>query len=130
MEAISIFEYEPKLQPHFEKLNRDWIEKYFVMEPVDVKVVTEPEKHIIDDGGAILFASVNGHIAGTVALKKEGDDVYELCKMAVDESARGKHLGLLLGEAALKKARELGARQVILYSQTTFNNGIAINLYN
>jgi hypothetical protein len=37
MENISILEYEPWLQPSFEKLNRDWIEKYFVMEPVDVR---------------------------------------------------------------------------------------------
>jgi len=29
----------------------------------------------------------------------------------------------------LKKAREMGAKQVILYSNKAFNNGIAINLY-
>jgi hypothetical protein len=66
---------------------------------------------------------------GTVALKKEGDYLYELCKMAVDENFRGHHAGLILGEAALQKARSLGAKKVVLYSQTTFNNGIAINLY-
>lgn len=130
METIDILTYQPKLQSWFEKLNRDWIEKYFVMEPVDEEVVKDPEGHIINDGGEILFASLYGEIVGTVALKKISDQVFELCKMAVDETVRGKHIGLLLGEAALNKAKELGATQVILYSQTIFNNGIAINLYN
>lgn len=130
MEAIKILEYEPKLQPAFEKLNREWIEKYFVMEPVDIEVVTNPEEHIINDGGSILFASYDDQIGGTVALKKVSSDIYELCKMAVDENFRGHRIGLILGEAALKKAKDLGGKKVILYSQTTFNNGIAINLYN
>ncbi|MBA3647448.1 MAG: GNAT family N-acetyltransferase [Chitinophagales bacterium] len=129
METINIFEFEPHLQPHFERLNREWIEKYFVMEPVDVEVVTHPQQLIIDHGGTILFASLNEEVVGTVALKKVNDDEYELCKMAVNEKARGYHVGLKLGEAALKKARMMGARKVILYSQRTFNNSIAINLY-
>lgn len=129
MEAINILEYEPGLQPAFEKLNRDWISKYFTMEPVDEEVVTNPEAHIMKDGGAILFASFKGQVVGTVALKKEGNELFELCKMAVDENFRGHHAGLILGEAALQKAKSLGAKQVILYSETTFNNGIAINLY-
>jgi ribosomal protein S18 acetylase RimI-like enzyme len=129
MEAISIFGFEPKLQHHFEKLNREWIEKYFVMEPVDVEVVTQPQQMIIDHGGAILFASLNEEVVGTVALKKVSDDEYELCKMAVSEKARGNHVGLFLGEEALKKAKSLGGKRVILYSQRTFNDSIAISLY-
>jgi N-acetylglutamate synthase-like GNAT family acetyltransferase len=130
MENLRILEYEPALQPWFEKLNRDWIEKYFTMESIDEEVVKHPEEKIIKSGGAILFAASDGQIVGTVALKNEGDGVIELCKMAVDENFRGKRTGLFLGEAALKKSKALGAKKVILYSQTTFNSGIAINLYN
>jgi len=57
MEVIKILEYTPGLQPAFEKLNRDWISKYFVMEPIDVEVVTKPEEYILKDGGTILFAA-------------------------------------------------------------------------
>lgn len=99
------------------------------MEPVDVEVVTQPEQLIIDHGGAILFAALNEEVVGTVALKKVNDDEYELCKMAVSERARGNHIGLFLGEEALKKARSMNAKRVILYSNRTFNNSIAINLY-
>jgi len=99
------------------------------MEAVDEEVVTQPQQLIIDHGGAILFASLNEEVVGTVALKKVSDDEYELCKMAVSEKARGNHVGLILGEEALKKAKDMGARRVILYSQRTFNDSIAINLY-
>ena len=99
------------------------------MEPVDVEVVTQPEQLIIDHGGAILFAALNEEVVGTVALKKVNDEEYELCKMAVNEKARGNHIGLFLGEEALKKARSMNAKRVILYSQRTFNDSIAINLY-
>src|SRR5215471_18856280 len=120
MQPINIFEYEPKYQPYVEQLNRAWIEKYFHVEKVDEEVMTHPDEIIIDHGGAILFASLNEEVVGTVALKKIGEAHYELCKMAVSEKARGQHVGLILGEAVLKKARELGAHQVILFSQQTF----------
>ncbi len=129
MDPINVFEFQPEYQPYFEQLNRQWIEKYFVMEKVDLDVVTRPQEHIIDHGGTILFASLNEEVVGTVALKKISDDEYELCKMAVSEKARGNHAGLVLGEAALEKARQMGAKRVILYSQRTFNKSISINLY-
>ena len=70
MNAISILEYLPEHQPYFEKFNRAWIETMFTMEPVDEWVVTNPDKAILDPGGAILMASYAGSIAGTVGLRK------------------------------------------------------------
>ena len=35
MSLIKIIEYESKHQPYFEKLNRQWIEEYFEIEPLD-----------------------------------------------------------------------------------------------
>ena len=68
MEVIKILDYGSEHQPYFEKFNRQWIEKYFFMEPVDEFVLTEPEEALLKPGGAILMASYNGEIAGTVAL--------------------------------------------------------------
>ena len=66
---IDIINYSPADQPSFEKLNRDWIEKYFWMEPLDFHVLQHPDIHIISNGGCILMARYGGEIAGTVALK-------------------------------------------------------------
>jgi N-acetylglutamate synthase-like GNAT family acetyltransferase len=124
---LTILEYKPEYQPWFEKFNRDWIEKYFWMEPIDFAVLQNPEEHIIKKGGSILMASCDKEMAGTVALKYVEPGVYEFTKMAVDEKFRGQKIGLLLSEAAIIKARELGAKKIILYSNTVL--APAISLY-
>ena len=67
--ALEIVQYEPEHQAWFERLNRQWIEQYFWMEPLDVEILQNPDKAIIEKGGAILMAIANDEVAGTVALK-------------------------------------------------------------
>lgn len=124
---LSIYEYKPEHQPWFEKLNRTWIEQFFVMEPVDFEVLQHPEEHILAHGGAILIASAGEAIVGTVALKPAGPGIYEFTKMAIDEAYRGRKIGETLTRAAIEKARSLGAHRIILYSNTRLEP--AIKLY-
>jgi len=124
---VDIVEYQPIHQPSFEKLNRQWIEQFFWMEPIDYEVLQKPDQHIIATGGAILMAEVDCKVAGTVALKLSAPGVYEFTKMAVDERYRGKQIGKKLGEAAIRKATSLGASKIILYSNTIL--APAIKLY-
>jgi ribosomal protein S18 acetylase RimI-like enzyme len=125
--TISIRPYEAVHQPWFEKFNRTWIEKYFGMEPIDFQVLQHPEEHILAKGGLILMAYADQEIAGTVALKYASPGVYEFTKMSVDEKFRGLKIGRALSEAAIEKARSLGAYKVILYSHTSLTT--AIQLY-
>lgn len=124
---ISIVDYRPEHQPYFEKFNRAWIEAWFEMEPVDEWVLTNPDKAILETGGAILMALYNGEVAGTVGLRKVEEDTYEFTKMAVDENLRRKGIAEAISYASFIKAKELGAKQVILYSNT--KNAGAIKLY-
>jgi ribosomal protein S18 acetylase RimI-like enzyme len=127
MNNITITNYEAKYQPYFERLNRQWIEAWFTMEPLDEYVLTNPEEAILKDGGAILMALYDGSVAGTVGLRKVGEQVYEFTKMAVDENFRRKGIAEALSYASFEKAKELGATKVILYSNT--KNANAIKLY-
>lgn len=124
---ISIIDYKAEHQPYFEKFNRAWIEALFEMEPVDEWVLTNPDKAILETGGAILMALYDGVIAGTVGLRKVDEDSYEFTKMAVDENFRRKGIAEAISYASFKKAKELGAKKVILYSNT--KNAGAIKLY-
>lgn len=124
--AITILEYEPRYQHWFEKLNREWIEKYFWMEEVDYQVLQHPDIHIISPGGCILMASWEGHIAGTVALKYVDNGVFEFTKMAVDEKFRQKGIGRALADAAITRARQLGATKIILYSNRRLEQAISL----
>jgi N-acetylglutamate synthase-like GNAT family acetyltransferase len=124
--ACEIVNYEPIHQPWFEKFNRDWIEKYFWMEPVDIDVLQNPDEHIIQKGGSILMAYYEKEIAGTVALRFVSNGVYEFTKMAVEEKFRGKHIGLALAEEAIRKAKSLKAEKIILYSNTRLVTAITL----
>ncbi len=116
MNRIDIIDYKKEHQPFFEHFNRDWIEKYFWLEDVDKYVLQHPEEAILHKGGAILMATYNGVVAGTVALKKINEEVYEFTKMAVDHSFRRKGIAEALSRAAFDKAKQSGASKIILYS--------------
>lgn len=96
------------------------------MEHIDTAVLQNPEKYIISKGGAILIASLDKEIAGTVGLKLNDDGIYEFTKMAVDKKFRGKKIGQALAEAAIQKAKELKAEKIILYSNTKQVPAIAL----
>lgn len=124
---VTVLNYQSTHQPHFERLNRQWIEKYFWMEPVDVAVLQNPDEHILAPGGHILMAEYKNEIVGTVALKFVTAGIYEFTKIAVDENYHGLKIGKLLAEAAIGWCRNKNARQIILYSNTKLV--LAISLY-
>ena len=70
---------------------------------------------------------MNDVIAGTFALLKAKDDVYELSKMAVDEKFQGQKIGNMMMEFAIKKVKALGVKKLVLFSNTIL--GSAIHLY-
>jgi len=125
-EKIKILDYRSEHQPCFEQLNRRWIEKYFRLEPIDKFVLMEPEKAILQRGGAILMASLNNEIAGTAALKKVDDTTYEFTKMAVEEKFQRRGLGEALSKAAIDKARWMGAEKLLLYSHTSLKPALLL----
>ena len=126
MNPIKIIDYRPEHQPYFEKFNRVWIEKLFEMEPVDEWVLTNPDKAILETGGAILMAEYDGVIAGTVGLRKVDEYSYEFTKMSVDEHFRRRGIAEAISYASFRKAKALGAKRVILYSNTKNAGGIKL----
>ena len=125
-DVIEIMTYGPEHQPWFEKLNRQWIEKYFWMEPIDFEVLQHPDEHILKNGGTIFMGACNKEIAGTAAVKFVEPGVFEFTKMAVDEKFQGKKIGKAIAEAAIKWSRDSGARKIILYSNTKLETAIGM----
>lgn len=123
---LEIVEFEPALAPDFERLNREWLEALFTVEPVDARVLGDPERYVIEPGGQILFARSAGAIVGTVALKHEGQGRYELTKMAVTASARGLGAGRRLGEAVIDRFHALGGSCLYLESHSSLAPALAL----
>lgn len=124
--SIEIIDYQPQFQPYFEKFNKAWLEEYFYVEPIDEWVLGNPEEAILKEGGKIYLARTNGRITGVVALKAAGPGIFELTKMAVDKDIRGGGIGRVLCQAAIEKAKKLGAQKLVLYSHTSLAPAIHI----
>lgn len=123
---LTILNYEAAHQAAFRALNHEWISQYFTVEPIDNQMLDDPEGYILAPGGLILMARHGGALVGTCALIKEPEGVYELAKMAVSPSAQGLGIGWALGQAALAKARHLGARRVELLSNSRLTPALAL----
>ena len=127
--GIELILYEDQYAADFKRLNLEWLEKYHLAEELDLQVLNDPRGMILDTGGIIFLAKSGNEIVGSAALIKEHDhdDVYELAKMAVDVSQRGKGIGNLLIEKCLQNARDRKATKVTLYSNSQLK--VAISMY-
>ena len=110
----------------FRTLNEEWISRYVVLESKDHEQLGDPQT-IVERGGHIYLAEVDGKIVGCVALIPMGNGVYELSKMAVSPERRGLGLGRRVLQHATAEARRLGATSLFLGSNTRLEN--ALRLY-
>lgn len=123
---VRIVGWSPELQPHFYRLNAEWLTKYYTIEPFDHEVLSNPQQHIIDPGGTILFAMLGDEVVGTCALMLDAPGVYELTKMAVTEAHQGLGLGRRLIEAAIDEFRRRGAQRLFLETNGKLQTAIAL----
>ena len=127
MKKIEIVPYSPELAPHFERINLRWLNAHFKIEPIDQNLLSDPQKYIIDQGGEVYFALVDGEVAGTCALEKHPDGSFELIKMGVDPQFQGLGIGKRLGLHTLERAKALGADRIWLASSRKLD--VVLNLY-
>ncbi len=126
---VEIVEYHPQYKKVFYELNRKWIELYWELEPHDIEVLDNPEKHILDKGGQIFVALYNDVPVGVCALcpmPKESIYDFELAKLAVNNSIQRKGIGRRLCDAVIDKARELGGEKLFLESNTRLKPAVAL----
>jgi putative acetyltransferase len=122
----TIINYEDKYAPAFKSMNLEWLDKYHLTESHDLMVLDDPRGTIIDRGGCIFLAMEGEEVAGSAALMKEHDGVYELAKMTVTTQHQGKGISRLLIEKCLTKAKELGASKLILFSNHQLTTALGL----
>ena len=122
-----VVRYREEFRSAFERLNRDWIETYFVLEAADREILGDPRRTILDPGGQVFFVLEGGEVQGTCAVLRHSVDECEIAKMAVAPAARGRGYGDRLMEASLAFAREIDSRRVVIVSNTVLSP--AIRLY-
>ncbi|MHA7824932.1 GNAT family N-acetyltransferase [Chryseobacterium indologenes] len=122
--VVEIIEFSEELSEPIKTLNYEWLEKYFRIEEGDVASLSDPQKHIIDKGGHIYYAKLDGEIVGTASLLKKSETVYELGKLAVSDKAQGHGIGTILIEHCLNMAKQKQIKTLILYSNTILQSAI------
>jgi len=111
----------------FRDLNLAWVEQYFTVEDEDRAQLNDPQTHILDKGGAILIADIEGDVVGTVGLVPGHDaDTLELIKMSARSDVKGRGIGRALMGAAIEKSRAMGASKIWLETNTRLEAALAL----
>ena len=127
IKMVEIIEYDGKYEADFKKMNLEWLDKYALTESHDLMVLNDPKGTILDRGGFIWLAKAGDEIIGSAALMNEGHGIFELAKMSVTEVWRGKGISKMLIETCLQKAKQAGAKKLILFSNHQLQT--ALKLY-
>ena len=125
--AVEIIEYDEKYHSDFKRMNLDYLDKYNLTESHDMIILDNPEEIVIRSGGFIWLAKAGGEIVGTVGIMPEGHGIFELIKMCVAESWRGRGISKLLMETCLQKVKELRGEKLFLFSNHQLQT--ALKLY-
>ena len=125
--AIQVRPFRPGDEAAFFALNEAWISKLFKLEPKDLTTLREPETQILSKGGYIYMACQLDRAVGCCALLDMGSGTFEVSKMGVAESERGKGVGRFLLQHVVDDARRLGISRLYLETNHILKN--AIHLY-
>lgn len=126
--SLRIVDFQPRWRADFARLNIEWLERWFSVEPIDREVLNDPETHLLAGGGRVLFAIDDRERAlGTVALLRYDDGLVELTKMAVEPGLRGGGIGRKLMAGAIAAFHDMGGRELFL--ESSLRLGPALKLY-
>lgn len=124
---VEIIEYIDKYHADFKGLNLEYLDKYNLTESHDLIILDNPGEIILARGGYLWLAKAGEEIVGTVGIMPEGHGIFELIKMCVAESWRGRGISKLLMETCLQKVNEIGGKKIILFSNHQLQT--ALKLY-
>ncbi|HUO29036.1 MAG TPA: GNAT family N-acetyltransferase [Bryobacteraceae bacterium] len=126
--SLSIREFQAGDEAAFYRLNEEWITQFFsTLEPLDLAYLEDPQHKILERGGRIFLATLEGQAVGCCALVPIAPWEFEVAKMGVTGQLRGSGIGRRLLERIVAEARAMGARR--LYIETNRTLGPAIHLY-
>ena len=118
--SVLVREFRSEDAQAFADLNLRWIREYFGVEESDSKQLDNPQAAILDPGGVIAIAELDGKAIGCGALvpphyvPEDGRSWLELVKMATDPAAQGQGAGGLVLDFLIAQARKMGADAIWL----------------
>lgn len=113
----------------FKALNMTWLERFFRQDiyEKDHLLLTEPQAQILDKGGRVKVATLEDQVVGAYFIMPCKGGVIELGKLAVAENFQRLGLGERLLNDAIKEAKVMSAKTLMLESHTSL--APALGLY-
>lgn len=122
---MKIISYDPRFKDDYKQMNLEWITKFFKVEKKDLEQLSNPED-CIKNGGEIFFVTDGDTAIGTCAMYKISESRYELAKMAVRPAFQGQGLSNLLMQTCETWARQKGASEILIISNTSLTPAITL----
>ncbi len=85
------------------------------------------KKEYLDNKGEFFVATIDDAVVGIGALRKKDEEIAEIKRMRVTPTFQGKHIGSLILDQLIKRAKKLGYKKLIL--DTAINQKVAQKLY-
>lgn len=129
--SFKIEGYHDRWRQAFYDLNIWWLREYFKVEPIDERMLGDPENEILAKGGEIFFAVTNdgtsGKAVGAVAMKRQEDGVFELTKLGVNPAVQKGGMGRALCERVIERFQARSGKTLFLETSKILEP--AIKLY-
>lgn len=123
---VEVVPFAPRYAAAFATLNRQWIETYFKVEEEDLKIMNHPQAYVLDGGGEIFTALVDGEPVGTVAMVRINASTFELAKMAVSPERQGLGISHRLMKSCVDFAAAQGAKEIFLITNDILKPAMAL----
>ena len=111
---------------HFIRDYATWLGVDLCFQNFDQEMATLPGGYAAPQG-RLLYAEIDGQGAGCVGIRPFAEGVCELKRLYVDPARRGAGIGRLLALAAIRAARQIGYRKMLLDTLPAMR--IALKLY-
>lgn len=82
---MNIIEYDKKYKNEFIRLNTEWLNRFFMVEPVDQDMMDRVEE-LIENGAMVYFAIENDKVLATCMAMPIKENHWEICKLAAQNN--------------------------------------------
>lgn len=123
---INIIHYTSAYKEVFKAINLEWLDGFALTESHDLQILNDPEETILKTGGSIFLAKSGDEIVGTAAIIYEGNNMFELAKMAVIPAFQGRGISKMLLQKCIDVAKEKGGKKMILFSNSRLKTALSL----
>lgn len=119
-ESVVIIDYQPSLKKHLYELAGYWLIGYLKgkLEDDENFSLRNPDLAYLQQGGFLFYARYKEKIIGCVALKRLGDETFELRHLCVDPKFQSLGVATKLIERCVSRCKENAATELWLQTDS------------